>query len=149
MKFMALSAVVALVAAGDMSLAQTALPTKPKAPVATALPSPQPTSTPTVAPPPYEAQLLRLAELMGALSYLRDLCQDGDGAAFRDRFAKLMDVEAQAPERKDELAGAFNRGFGDYELTYRVCTASAKETIAIYLEETQKIAHFVATRYGG
>jgi uncharacterized protein (TIGR02301 family) len=93
--------------------------------------------------------LLRLAELMGALSYLRDLCRDGDGGAFRDRFAKLMEVEAPVAERKEALAGAFNRGFGDYQLTYRICTSSAREAIARYLDETQKIAHFVATRYGG
>jgi uncharacterized protein (TIGR02301 family) len=93
--------------------------------------------------------LLRLAELMGALSYLRDLCRDGDGSAFHDRFAKLLDAEAPTPERKEALAGAFNRGFGDYELTYRVCTPSAKDTITRYLDETQKIAHFIATRYGG
>ena len=31
------------------------------------------------APPPYEPQLLRLAEMIGALAYLRDLCAAGDG----------------------------------------------------------------------
>jgi uncharacterized protein (TIGR02301 family) len=143
-------AALALGAALVGASAQTASPPKPKAPVAAVAPSPQPSPIPTVAaPPPYDPQLLRLAELMGALSYLRDLCRDGDGAAFRDRLAKLMDVEAQTTERKEALAGAFNRGFGDYELTYRTCTSSARETIVRYLDEAQKIAHFVATRYGG
>jgi len=152
MKYRLVLAAAAFVAALGAAVAQTAPPAKPKAPIAAAPSSPQPSPTPTAAPPPpppYEPQLLRLAELMGALSYLRDLCRDGDGAAFRDRLAKLMDVEAQATERKEALAGAFNRGFGDYELTYRVCTPSARETIRLYLDETQKIAHFVATRYGG
>jgi len=146
-------AVVVLILAVGPALAQTPqtpAPAKPKAPTAAATPSPQPSTPPTVAPPPpYEAQLLRLAEVMGALSYLRELCRDGDGAAFHDRLAALMEVEAQTAERKEALAGAFNRGFGDYELTYRVCTTSARETIVRYLDETQKIAHFVATRYGG
>ena len=151
MKYRLVLAAAAFVAALGAAVAQTAPPAKPKAPIVAAPSSPQPSPTPTAAPPPppYEPQLLRLAELMGALSYLRDLCRDGDGAAFRDRLAKLMDVEAQATERKEALAGAFNRGFGDYELTYRVCTPSARETIRLYLDETQKIAHFVATRYGG
>ena len=60
-----------------------------------------------------------------------------------------MEIEAHSTERKEALAGAFNRGFGDYELTYRACTDSARETIARYLDETQKLARDVATRYGG
>ena len=132
-------------------------PAKPKPAVAkpAASPAPAASATPTATPaaneppPPYEPQLLRLGELMGALSYLRDLCDSGDGAAFRDRFSQLLEIEARSSERKETLAGAFNRGFGDYELTYRVCTASARETIARYLDETQKLAREVATRYGG
>jgi uncharacterized protein (TIGR02301 family) len=149
MKFR-VSLAVAVAATCGVASAQTPTPAKPKAAIASASSTPPPAQAPAAAPPqPYEAQLLRLAELMGALTYLRDLCRDGDGAAFRDRFAKLMDVEAPTPERKEALAGAFNRGFSDYELTHRICTPSAKDTIALYLDETQKIAHFVATRYGG
>lgn len=109
-------------------------------------PAPSPTAEP---PPPYEPQLLRLAELIGALTYLRDLCHAGDGAAFRDRMTKLLDAEGRTDERKATLAGAFNRGFEDYQLTYRACTSSAQETIARYLDETAKIARDIATRYGG
>ena len=115
-------------------------PPAAEAPAAPATPEP---------PPPYEGQLLRLSEIMGALSFLRDLCHDGDGPAFRDRIGKLLDVEARTPERKEWLAGAFNKGFGDYQLTYRVCTPAARETIARYLDEAARIAREVATRYGG
>ncbi len=137
----------ALALACAPALAQTP-PVKPAAPPQP-VPSPAASPTPAAAPPPYEPQLLRLSELMGALSYLRDLCHDGDGAQFRDKMAKLLDIEARTPERKELLAGAFNRGFGDYELTYRVCTPSARETIARYLDESARIARDVATRYGG
>ena len=47
------------------------------------------------------------------------------------------------------LAGAFNRGFGDYALTYRTCTSNATEVIAHYLEESGHIARDIAGRYGG
>ena len=111
---------------------------------------PAPAPAPVVEPPPpYEPQLLRLAELIGALTYLRDLCHEGDGAAFRDKMARLLDAEGRSEERKATLAGAFNRGFGDYQLTYRACTNSAQETVARYLDETSKIARDIATRYGG
>jgi uncharacterized protein (TIGR02301 family) len=117
-------------------------------------PPPRPTPTPTPTPtrseaPPYEADLLRLSELMGALAYLRDLCHDGDGARFRDQIARLIAADTRPQEEKDQLAGAFNRGFGAYRLSYRVCTANARATIAAYLAESQRLAREVATRYGG
>jgi uncharacterized protein (TIGR02301 family) len=113
---------------------------------APAAPNPSPTPAP---PPPYEADLLRLSELMGALAYLRDLCHDGDGAAFRQQIARLIEADPRSQEEKDQLAGAFNRGFDGYRLTYRVCTSNARATISSYLAETQHLAKEVATRYGG
>jgi len=137
--------VLALAMLTSAALAQSApTPAKPAAPS-----PPAPAPAPAVGPPAYTGQLARLAEIFGALTYLRDLCGAGDGAKFRDRMAKLIEAESAAPESRDSLAGAFNRGFGDYELTYRRCTTSARETIATYLEESSRIAREVATRYGG
>ena len=141
-----LAVVLALALATGPLAAQTpkpaaaAKPAAPPAPTATATPEP---------PPPYEPQLLRLAELMGALFYLRDLCQAGDGDQFREKMARLLEAEAHTEERKATLAGAFNRGFGDYALTYRTCTPSAQEVIANYLDESGRIARDIASRYGG
>jgi uncharacterized protein (TIGR02301 family) len=119
---------------------------------AAAKPSPSPTPSPTPTRPeaaPYEADLLRLAELMGALSYLRDLCHDGDGGKFRDQIARLIEADTRATEAKEQLAGAFNRGFDGYRLTYRLCTSNARTTIEAYLDETQRLAKEIATRFGG
>lgn len=127
-----------------LALAQgAAAPVKPAA-------APRPTPAPTRSEaPPYEADMLRLAELMGALAYLRDLCRDGDGAAFRDRIGQLIAADPRPQEAKDQLAGAFNRGFDGYRLTYRVCTSNARTTIAAYLDETQRISRDLAAKYGG
>jgi uncharacterized protein (TIGR02301 family) len=100
-------------------------------------------------PPPYEPQLLRLAELMGALAYLRDLCGAHDADAFRAKMASLLEVEARSQARKESLAGAYNNGFRGYELSYRVCTPAAREIIARFLDEAAKISTDVANRYGG
>ena len=144
MKALAVALVLAL--AIEPLAAQT--PKPPPKPAATPAPA-VPTPTPTETPPPYEPQLLRLAELMGALFYLRDLCHAGDGEAFREKMARLLEAEAHTEDRKATLAGAFNRGFGDYALTYRKCTPSAEEVIAHYLEESGRIARDVTGRYGG
>lgn len=132
-------------ALGVSPLAAQTPPAKPAGAPAPA-PAPSPSPTPAAPAPPYEAQLLRLSELMGALSYLRDLCKAGDGAEFRGKMAKLLEVEK---ERKELLAGAFNRGFNDYHLTYRTCTPSAEEIIGHFLDESGRIARDVASRYGG
>jgi uncharacterized protein (TIGR02301 family) len=146
MRFAAVLAALAF-AVGPLA-AQTA--TKGAAPAAKAAAPAEPPAPPSAdSPPPYEPQLLRMAEVIGALSYLRDLCGEGDGAAFRAKFASLLETEANTEARKEALAGAFNRGLRDYELTYRACTPAARQIVARYLEEAARIARDVAIRYGG
>jgi uncharacterized protein (TIGR02301 family) len=111
--------------------------------------SPGGPETPAENAPPYETQLLRLSEIMGALAYLRDLCGDGDGGEYRARMATLLDAEAGAQERREKLAGAYNRGFRGYETTYRVCTPNARATIGRFVEEGGRIARDISYRYGG
>jgi uncharacterized protein (TIGR02301 family) len=142
---------VLAVAAGPLAAqTQTAQPVKPAAAAAKpASPAAPPTPAQPDVPPPYEAQLLRLAELIGALAYLRDLCGDADGASFRAKFADLVGAEGTTDARKESLAGAFNRGFRDYELTYRACTPTAREIVARFLDEASRIARDVGNRYSG
>jgi uncharacterized protein (TIGR02301 family) len=130
------------VLAAGQAWAQQA-PAKP--PAATPEPPP-PVAEP---PPPYEPQLLRLAELMGALAYLRDLCGAHDADAYRAKMAVLLEVEAKSESRRESLAGAYNSGFAGYQRFYRACTPAANEIIARFLDEAAKISSDVANRYGG
>ncbi len=135
-----------------------AAPATREAPATGAKPSkaPQPAGPPASAgppapgdvAPPYEPQLLRLAELLGSLAYLQDLCGGHQGDVWRQKMAALLDVEAKTPLRKERLAGAFNRGFRGYALTYRQCTQNAQAVIDRFLEESGKIARDVARQYG-
>lgn len=86
---------------------------------------------------------------MGALAYLRDLCGAGDGAKFRARMATLLDAEGASETERDLLAGAYNRGFENYQITYRECTPAAGEIVANFLSEMSRLASEVANRYGG
>ncbi len=99
-------------------------------------------------PPPYEPQLLRLSEILGALSYLRDICGARDGDAWRAKMASLLDAEAKTQTRRERLAGAFNRGFRGYEVIYRTCTPNAETVIGRYLTEGERIARDISYRYG-
>jgi uncharacterized protein (TIGR02301 family) len=78
---------------------------------------------------------------------LRDLCGFGDGAKFRSEMAALLDSDPDIAARRDVLAGAFNRGFRDYELTYRECTPTADAVITRFLDQSSRLAAQVADRY--
>ena len=99
--------------------------------------------------PPYEPQLERLAERLGTLALMRDLCGDGDAATFRTRMAALLDAEARTPAVRDRLAGAFNRGVRGYAASYRTCTPSARLVVARSLAEADRLTRDLASRYGG
>lgn len=98
--------------------------------------------------PPYEPQLLRLSELLGALTYLQDLCSGQGGQVWRDKMSALMNAETQDETRRERFAGAYNRGLHGYELSYRECTPNAQAIITRFLDESGKIARDVTHRYG-
>jgi uncharacterized protein (TIGR02301 family) len=100
-------------------------------------------------PPPYEPELLRLAEIIGSLAFLRQLCAMPDAPEWPRRMQALLDAEGTTPGRRERIAGAYNRGFRAYGLTYRVCTPSATEATNRYLKEGEQIARNMSTRYGG
>jgi uncharacterized protein (TIGR02301 family) len=64
-------------------------------------------------------------------------------------MAKLLESEGLSDAKRELLAGAYNRGFRDYETTYRTCTPSAGEIILRLLAETGKLTSELASRYGG
>jgi uncharacterized protein (TIGR02301 family) len=100
-------------------------------------------------PPPYEPQLLRLSEILGALSWLREICGDKDGEKWRASMRALMEAEAQTEARRQRLAGAYNRGFSNYETLHRTCTPNAETIIERFLDEGGKLANEVTNRFGG
>jgi uncharacterized protein (TIGR02301 family) len=87
--------------------------------------------------------------MMGALAYLRDLCGAGDGAEFRAKLGALLDAEGVDAQRRDLLAGAYNKAFRDYAISYHACGPSANAVIERYLGETARLAADLAARYGG
>ena len=97
--------------------------------------------------PVYEADLTRLAEILGALHYLRDLCGAREGQIWRNEMQALLDAEAPAGERRDRLTASFNRGYRGFQQSYRTCTPAADFAIRRYLEEGSKIARAVTARY--
>lgn len=106
------------------------------------------TAHPAAAPrAPYEADLQRLSEILGALHYLRDICGAREGQAWRNEMQALVDAEAPNGERRERLVASFNRGYRGFQQTYRTCTPAADYAIRRYLEEGSKIARDITARY--
>ncbi len=100
---------------------------------------------PPAPPPPYEPQILRLAEILGGLSYLDDICGSKDD--WRAKMQELLQAEAKTEDRKERLAGTFNRSFHDYEQTYQTCTPNAQIVISRFLAEGGKLAREIINKF--
>ncbi|MBZ9934861.1 TIGR02301 family protein [Mesorhizobium sp. BR1-1-16] len=101
------------------------------------------------AEPPYDAPLVRLAEILGALHYLRPLCGAAEPTLWRDQMAALVAAEAPSPERRARLTAAFNQGYSGFAALYRSCTPAAIAAVDRYLDEGARLTRDVTTRYGG
>ena len=119
---------------------------KPRPPVILPPSAPSgPTPPPEIKP--YDPQLMRLAEILGALTLLRPLCGEPDADAWRGRMQALLDAEGTPAIRRDRLAGAYNRGLDGYALSYRACTPNARLVIDRFLSEGERLAKDVGNRY--
>ena len=96
---------------------------------------------------PFDADLQRLAEILGALHYLRAICGANEGQKWRNEMQSLIDAEAPGGERRQQIVASFNRGYRGFQQTYRACTPAADIAIRRYLDEGAKIAREITARY--
>ena len=98
-------------------------------------------------PPAYQADLQRLAEILGALQYLRGVCGANEGQTWRNEMQALIDAEAPPGQRRDQLVASFNRGYRGFQQTYRTCTPAADLAIRRYLDEGARISRDITARF--
>lgn len=97
--------------------------------------------------PPYEQDLMRLSEILGALHYLRPLCGSPDGSLWRDEMQALLEAEVQDDERRRRFVERFNQGYRGYSSVYRRCTPAAEAALNRYVSEGSALVRSVTTRY--
>ena len=100
-----------------------------------------------VASAPYDNDMKRLAEVLGALHYLRGICGANEGQKWRNEAQALIDAEAPTGDRHEQMIASFNRGFRGFQQTYRTCTPAADFAIRRYLDEGAKLAREITARY--
>ncbi len=99
-------------------------------------------------PPLYDQGMLRLSEILGALHYLRTLCDSGEGQLWRSQMNEMIVREDPSKERKEKMVAHFNKGFRSYQEVYRECTPAAVESSNRFLREGIKISAEIPARYG-
>jgi len=103
---------------------------------------------PDAPPPPYETQLLRLSEIMGAIHYLRPLCGHEEKTIWRDQMEALLEAEMPEEPRRQRMVDGFNRGYDSFRSVYRTCTTAAATSADRYVQEGAKLAADITARYG-
>jgi uncharacterized protein (TIGR02301 family) len=138
----------ALLIAAAPALAQKSTKQKTTAPATTEEPAAPSAGLTPGAAPPYESQLLRLAEILGGLHYIRDLCKSGEGDLWREQMQALIDSETPDFEEKRRMVDRFNRGYESFRSVYLTCTPAAAAVSERYLDEGARIAADITARYG-
>lgn len=102
----------------------------------------------TAPPPPdnrpYDTKLLRLAEILGAVHYLRELCGAEEEQLWREQMKAIIKNEATTATRRAKLVNSFNDGYRGYRRTYRNCTSSATLAASRFTSEGARIAASLA-----
>lgn len=88
---------------------------------------------------PYDAQLVRLAEILGAIHYLRELCGAEEGQLWRNQMREILRSEGGTAIRRAKLVKSFNKGYRGYRRTYRDCNESARTAIERFMEEGSQL----------
>ena len=144
--FVALS-VLALIGPAKLSQAADAKPNV----VSNATP-PQAVTVPTAptdTPAPYDAQLLRVSEILGSLHYLRNLCLETQEDQWRANVEQLIESETNnEPKRKANFTAAFNRGYRSFGSVYTTCTPVARIAAEQYRNEAATLVGEIVARFG-
>lgn len=104
---------------------------------------------PDLPPPPYEQRLLRLAEILGSIQYLRNLCNSDGETGWRESMQALLDSETVGEEkRREHLTASYNRGFRTFASVYTSCTSAALVAEERYRHEAATLISEIVARYG-
>ncbi|MEM7619311.1 MAG: TIGR02301 family protein [Pseudomonadota bacterium] len=93
---------------------------------------------------PYDANLFRLAEFLGAIHYLRELCGANEKQLWRKQMEALVDAEGTTAIRKIKLVNNFNKGYRGYRRTYRKCTPPARAALKRFMQQGATLASSIS-----
>ncbi|MFD1197571.1 TIGR02301 family protein [Brucella gallinifaecis] len=96
---------------------------------------------------PYEGKMLRIAEVLGSLHYLRNLCGETSNE-WREHMDAIIAAEKPDEAERVRLVSSFNHGYRAFSDNYARCTPSALAAIERYMKEGENLSNELIMRYG-
>lgn len=96
---------------------------------------------------PYDASLNELAEVLGSVHYLSNLCADTKSNLWRDEMGNLLATERPDPVRRSRLVASFNRGYRSFASVYVSCTDQARQAADQFVARGAALAAEIDNRY--
>ena len=96
----------------------------------------------------YDARLLRLSEILGAVHHLREICGANEGQLWRDQMTDILQAEEPPAILRRRMVAAFNMSYRGYQRTYGTCTQSAKTAANRFFSEGMAITKGLASEIG-
>ncbi|WP_273757999.1 TIGR02301 family protein [Bartonella sp. AU55XJBT] len=101
--------------------------------------------------PPYEKKLLRLAEILGSLHFLQNLCKPPTNQwptnQWYDYMNALIEAEHPIPQRRAYFYEAFNEAYRAFSENYHHCTQAAIEANQRYIQEGRALSENLLIHY--
>jgi uncharacterized protein (TIGR02301 family) len=88
--------------------------------------------------------LMRLAEILGSVHHLRDVCGANDGLLWRNKMIDMMNVAKLDPKQRKAMISHFNDAFYDARTRFPHCTSDAAKRANSLFNEAHHLAERLA-----
>ncbi len=86
------------------------------------------------------AGLVRLAEILGSVHHLREVCGADEGALWRNKMIDMMNVASLDTETRQRMISHFNEAYYQAQRAFPECSASAAAKSNALFDEGHRLA---------
>ncbi len=90
------------------------------------------------------ARAVQLAEILGAVHHLRDVCGTNEGQLWRNKMIEMLGVLAPSDAERQQLVKNFNDSYYRYKNAYPACSATAARQSDKLMQDGQRLAEELA-----
>lgn len=90
------------------------------------------------------AGLVRLAEILGSVHHLREVCGADEGALWRNKMIDMMNVASLDAEARQRMISHFNEAYYRAQSMFPECSGSAAAQSNALFDEGRKLAASLA-----
>jgi uncharacterized protein (TIGR02301 family) len=94
---------------------------------------------------PMENGLERLAEILGAVHHLREVCGANEGALWRNKMIDMMNTAALGAEQRQAMIAHFNDAYYQARAAFPDCSTKAAAKANSLFDEAQRLAGRLST----